>query len=234
MRPPVAAENGNSPLRGKNANRVFEFASGMRDGSGFKATNDQVVANFTDDGKLADTHWNPRHHVSPSQFNGSNHTFSKIYFDKDFRQTETQKVRELTQQKTMDPYDENEVKGTRIPDYAKMAKCRDVYGELGWIGNHHKKDAKNNAHRHPTYREYFDKPKNYHCTFTNSTLTNSEFFRQNAPQNSVARLRNENSSVGFESWKPGTRMNSMSGSTYATPFVLDHDKSNSYKVNDKI
>jgi hypothetical protein len=177
MRPPVAAENGNSPLRGKNASRVFEFASGMHDGSGFKPTNDKIVANFTDDGKLADTRWNNRHHITPSAFNGSNHTFSKIYFDKAFRQTELQKIRELSQQKTIDPYEENEVKGTRIPDYAKMAKNRDVYGELGWINNHHKKDAKNNHHRHHSYREYFDKPKNYHCTFTNSTLTNNEFFR---------------------------------------------------------
>ena len=29
-------------------------------------------------------------------------------------------------------------------------------------------------------------------------------------------------------------MNSMSGSMYGTPFVLDHDKSNKYKVNEKI
>ena len=134
----------------------------------------------------------------------------------------------------MDPYDENDVKGTRIPDYAKVAKDRDVYGELGWIGNFNVKDAKNNDHRHHTYREYFDKPKNYHQTYTNSTLTNSEFFRQNAPQNSVAHNRNSNSSTGFESWKPGSRMHSMSGSTYATPFVLDHDRTNIYKVNDKL
>lgn len=39
MRPPVAAEDGNSPLRGKNAQRVYEFASGMRDQTGFKVTN---------------------------------------------------------------------------------------------------------------------------------------------------------------------------------------------------
>jgi hypothetical protein len=45
---------------------------------------------------------------------------------------------------------------------------------------------------------------------------------------------NKESSIGFESWKPGTRMNSMSGSTYATPFILDHDNANNYKVNDKI
>lgn len=77
----------------------------------------------------------------------------------------------------MDPYDENEVKGTRIPEYSKIAKDRDVYGELGWIGNFNVKDAKNNDDRHLTYKEFFDAPRNYHTTFTNSTLTNSEFFR---------------------------------------------------------
>ena len=40
MRPPVAAEDGNSPLRGKNAQRVYAFASGMRDQTGFKVTNE--------------------------------------------------------------------------------------------------------------------------------------------------------------------------------------------------
>jgi len=186
MRPPVAADDGNSPLRGKNARRVFEFASGMRDPTGFKVTSQQVVANYTDDGKLADTRWNHRHMITPSFYNGNNHNFYKQYFDKDFRQTEGGKIRELTQQKTMDPYDENEVKGTRIPEYSRIAKDRDVYGELGWIGNFNVKCAKDNNKRHPTYREYFDGPKNYHTTFTNSTLTNSEFFRQNAPGNSVA------------------------------------------------
>lgn len=44
----------------------------------------------------------------------------------------------------MDPYDENEVKGTRIPEYSKIAKDRDVYGELGWISNFNVKCAKDN------------------------------------------------------------------------------------------
>jgi hypothetical protein len=96
MRPPVAAEDGNSPLRGKNAQRVYAFASGMRDQTGFKVTNDQVVQNFTDDGKLADTRWNNRHHITPSSYNGANHNFFKMYFDKEFRQTEAQRIRELT------------------------------------------------------------------------------------------------------------------------------------------
>lgn len=177
MRPPVAAVDGNSPLRGKNAARVFSFASGMRDPTGFKVTREQVVSNYTDDGKLADTRWNHRHHVTPSAFNDSNHIYHKQYFDKDFKLTERTRIRELTQQKNMDPYDENEVKGTRIPEYSKVARDRDVYGELGWIGNFNVKCAKNNDHRHGSSKEFFDAPRNYHTTFTNSTLTNSEFFR---------------------------------------------------------
>jgi hypothetical protein len=78
MRPPVAAEDGNSPLRGKNAQRVYEFASGMRDQTGFKVTNAYVVNNFTDDGKLADTNWNNRHHITPASYNGANHNFFKV------------------------------------------------------------------------------------------------------------------------------------------------------------
>lgn len=40
---------------------------------------------------------------------------------------------------------------------------------------------------YPTYREFFDNPLNYQSTFNNQILTNAEFFRQNAPHNSVAR-----------------------------------------------
>ena len=47
-------------------------------------------------------------------------------------------------QRQLDPYDENEVKGTRMPDYTKLSKERDIYGELGWIGNFNVKCSKNN------------------------------------------------------------------------------------------
>ena len=80
-------------------------------------------------------------------------------------------------QRQLDPYDENEVKGTRMPDYSKLAKDRDIYGELGWINNFNVKFSKNNHKLHPCYREFFDGPKNYHNQFNNSTMTNSEFFR---------------------------------------------------------
>ena len=58
-----------------------------------------------------------------------------------------------------------------------VSKDRDIYGELGWIPNFNVKCSKNNNLRHPSNREYFDGPMNYHVTFNNSTMTNSEFFR---------------------------------------------------------
>jgi hypothetical protein len=89
----------------------------------------------------------------------------------------------------LDPYEMNEFKGTRMPDYSKISKERDIYGELGWIPNFNVKCSKDNIQRHSTTREYFDQPLNYHATFNNSTMTNSEFFRQNAPGHSVAKER---------------------------------------------
>lgn len=112
----------------------------------------------------------------------------QLYFDKDFKNKEHIMI---YPQRQLDPYDENEVKGTRMPDYSKLSKERDIYGELGWIQNFNVKFSKNNDKLHPSYREFFDGPKNYHNQFNNSTLTNSEFFRQNAPQGSVARLPNQ-------------------------------------------
>lgn len=113
----------------------------------------------------------------------------------------------LQPQRQLDPYEENEVKGTRMPDYTKLAKERDIYGELGWVSNFNVKCSKNNEKLYPTYREFFDGPKNYHNTFNNSSMTNSEFFRQNAPKQSVARMSqqkrsqdyfSQNSSTGFK------------------------------------
>ena len=68
-----------------------------------------------------------------------------------------------------------------MPDYSKVSKERDIYGELGWIPNFNVKYSKNNQKLYPTYREFFDYPKNYHNQFNNQTMTNQEFFRQNAP-----------------------------------------------------
>jgi len=39
MRPPVASHNGETPLRGRKANRLFDLANGdFEDRSGFKIT----------------------------------------------------------------------------------------------------------------------------------------------------------------------------------------------------
>ena len=64
-----------------------------------------------------------------------------------------------------------------MPDYAGVSKNRDIHGELGWIPNFNVKFSKNNIDRYPTNREMFDAPMNYHVSFNNSTMTNSEFFR---------------------------------------------------------
>lgn len=74
-----------------------------------------------------------------------------------------------------------------MPDWSQAALERDVYGELGWIPNFNVKLSKNNKNRHTAYREYFDAPKDYHSTFTSATVTNSEFYRENAPDTSVAK-----------------------------------------------
>lgn len=79
LRPPVASDLGNTPLRGKNAEAVFQLASGeFEDRSGTRVTVDQIVQNYTDDGKLTDFNWNNRHHVTPSLFNSKNHKYYKV------------------------------------------------------------------------------------------------------------------------------------------------------------
>lgn len=130
-----------------------------------------------------------------------------------------------------------------MPDYTKLAKERDIYGELGWISNFNVKCSKNNNKLYPTYREYFDGPKNYFTTFNNSTMTNNEFFRQNAPRTSVARMSkpkrsmgslSPNTSVGFQTNATRTRgasvTNNLGGSLYDTPFLLQKEGGNKFKV----
>ena len=75
-----------------------------------------------------------------------------------------------------------------MPDYTKLAQDRDIYGELGWIQNFNVKTSKDNERLYLTYREFFDGPKNYNSRFNTAAMTNSEFFRQNAPKSSVARV----------------------------------------------
>jgi len=79
---------------------------------------------------------------------------------------------------------------------------RDIYGELAWIPNFQVTTSKDNSRLHNNYKEYFDKPKNYHLAASNSTAASSEFFKQNAPLGSVARSKrlggdSMSSSTGF-------------------------------------
>lgn len=87
---------------------------------------------------------------------------SQQYFDKPFKRKVDIAHRP---KKLLDPYEENEVKGTRIPDYSTVALERDVFGELGWIPNFNIKNSKNNELIHQTYREFFDRPKDYSLEF---------------------------------------------------------------------
>ena len=64
---------------------------------------------------------------------------------------------------------------------------RDIYGELAWIPNFHVTMSRDNMKRHRNFKEFFDKPKNYHLHASNSSAASSEFFKQNAPKGSVAR-----------------------------------------------
>ena len=80
LRPPVAIDDqGKSPLRGKRAEQVFSLANGnYSDKNGYKISKEQIVRNFTDDGRLADINWNNRHHVTPSEFNLQNKSYYKV------------------------------------------------------------------------------------------------------------------------------------------------------------
>jgi hypothetical protein len=55
-----------------------------------------------------------------------------------------------------DPYELNQIKGTRMPDYSRVIKERDIYGELGWVPNFQVKLSKNNGRMHRAYKEFFD------------------------------------------------------------------------------
>ena len=74
-----------------------------------------------------------------------------------------------------------------MPDYTKLSRDRDIYGELGWIPNFNVKVSKDNDKTYPAEREFFDEPRVYHRRFSTAAMTNNEFFRQNAPRSSVAR-----------------------------------------------
>ena len=75
-----------------------------------------------------------------------------------------------------------------MPKYTVNDKERDIYGELGWTTNFSQKHSKDNDKMYPTAREFFDSPRHYASRFANQDMTNAEFFRENAPRKSVARL----------------------------------------------
>ena len=79
MRPPVASHFGETPLRGKNVNKLIDMATGeYPDENGYRIDMEAVVKNYTDDARMTDPNWNNRHHVTPSHFNKTNHTYYKV------------------------------------------------------------------------------------------------------------------------------------------------------------
>jgi len=115
-----------------------------------------------------------RHYVNPSNFNNQNKSYYREYFDKPFRRkTDIAHI----PRRQLDPYEDNEFKGTRMPEYSKVSVERDVFGELGWIPNFNVKKSKNNDARHHNFKEFFDQPKDYNVEFTNASKTATEFFR---------------------------------------------------------
>lgn len=116
---------------------------GATDPANAEATVKMIVQKYTDDGMLApsDEQWIKRHHHTPSLFNQKNHTHYRQYFDKQFQSKQPVLVKP---KREPDPYEMNEIKGTRMPDYSGVSKDRDIYGELGWIPNFNVKCSKNN------------------------------------------------------------------------------------------
>ena len=77
----------------------------------------------------------------------------------------------MVPKREIDPYVMNDIRGTRMPEYTKLNRTRDVFGELGWIPNFEKKKSKDNDKRYTTCKEYFDAPLNYHNEFSSQTMT---------------------------------------------------------------
>ena len=203
--------------------------------------------------------WNNRHQISPSNFNLNNSKHYKQYFDKEFRNRD--KIL-LPVKREMDPYEANEVKGTRMPKYTKVDKQRDIYGELAWDKHHSVKTSKFNDNLYPTCREFFDGPRNYNRRFNTTDMQSSDFYRKQAPKNSVGkihrppRLRSlysksphsmsnffggSSTSKVFKEKRSGSITNKhildemeRHGSFYDTPFVLPKEPGNKFAVVDEV
>lgn len=76
-----------------------------------------IVDKYTDDGMLApnDDQWNKRHNIIPSKWNHKTHIHYKQFFDKS---TRAKQPIHIKPKREMDPYEMNEFKGTRMPDYS--------------------------------------------------------------------------------------------------------------------
>ena len=156
-----------------------------------------------------------------------------------------------------------------MPKYTKVDKQRDIYGELAWNKFHAVKSSKDNSFVYPTNREFFDGPRNYNRKFNTTDMTSPDFYRKNAPKNSVARLhkrphlkslytknphsastffpnttKNQHSHHNSKSFM-GKRSDSIAnkqqfdemmrhGSFYDTPFILEKEPGNKFKVRDEV
>jgi hypothetical protein len=165
-------------------------------------------------------------------------------------------------EKTLDPYEENTIRGTRMPPWSPLGgEQRDIYGELAWIPNFQVTTSKDNTKMHRTYQEYFDKPKNYHMANSSASAASSDFFKQNAPKGSVARPRQRpggdsltssgflkntfqnkasHSRISSGSKKDllfnatATSAQSYATAPYSTPFILIEERDNRWKVDSKL
>ena len=123
--------------------------------------------------------------------NSHAHFFVKEYFDKPFRMKSDVAHKPRRQ---LDPYEENEVKGTRMPDWSKVSVERDLFGELGWIPNFNVKKSKNNPDLHNNYREFFDAPKDYNVEFQHHSKNSLELLEKfSQHEMSVSQQKSEGS-----------------------------------------
>lgn len=158
LRPPVCIDDEDGvPLKSKNAKRSFKVTKGGLS-TDPKTLKKLLVQNLTDDGHLQDLKWDLRHHIHPSRYNTKNSTYYKEYFDKPYRLPQNIAI---MPKRIIDPYVQNELTGTRMPAYSKVAAERDIFGELGWIPNFDVKQSKDNDKRYSACREFFDAPLDY-------------------------------------------------------------------------
>jgi hypothetical protein len=121
--------------------------------------------------------------------------------------------------------------------------------------------SKDNNKNHKNYKEFFDKPRNYHLAVSSSSAASSEFFKSNAPKGSVARPRriggdsitssgflrntfqskNQNSgnnllfnATATSGASAFNSLNNGSFSPYSTPFVLAETRDNKWKIDQRL